>query len=729
MQGSDSTQDLLPVGTIVDNRYRITRFLGRGGFAVVYEAIHTTLERPAALKILDLYGNSQDIAIFRERFAREAKLAAKIEHPNVVKIMDFGFVEQRQQPYIAMELLRGHDLEQELTQNGPMHPERALGLFDGALDALGLAHQHNIVHKDLKPSNLFIVDPNTPREKLIVVDFGIAGIFGDSDGRLTKTSQYTGTPAYAAPEYIQEQQVSPALDVYQMGLILTETLSGTPAVQASTPMACFMVHVGGQHNVDDRIKSSPLWRVLEGALAPDPRQRPQNARALQQALRQIDPVSVPNLGHAPSRSMRDSNLNMPAAAPQTGGDWSRPTAASAPVMASPRPAATLENATAPLARPPHHDKPTLPSSRPNAPGPRKKKASPLILFMIVSGIFAAFVSLLLGAFLLFLIADEDIEAPNEVHTSELSVDLELGDNGQPPTLDTSATDGVMGARGDFKKLHAAHLSLQFMLGIDQLANVYLIQRERFPDNNEIAESSAPRGLLQLFSQSSGQLDKASSTPPNDAALDQKLEDYAERSEAFEEIFSALEDYWKIEEGWREDDGARGEQLDARLSALMPEYTKSRDALIDALVARNKKALARYKDTLDPRKDLLDYHVTETLEVMQTAQIAMLDDMASGQTKEALEALEASVKATSKQAKKRPAKGIMPGPHTNLDHIKNYLIQARDAHREARKPKKKKLDERLAASSRAMTVNSNYFMTMSTYYQLSMSAEQLELLGK
>ena len=289
------SEGALAPGHVIDGRWRIEGILGRGGMAVVYEAQHLSLDRRAALKVLDLHGNSEDLSRMRERFEREAKLSAKVTHPNVVTIYDHGFIEGIGQPYIAMEYLEGHDLEVELQQEGPMRPDRALRLFDGALDALARAHRDGIVHKDLKPSNLFIVEPRTRSERMVLLDFGIAGVRDDPDGRLTRTHEYAGTPAYAAPEYIEHRLVTPALDVYQMALILGEALSGAPVVQASTPMSYMMAHCQGRSDVHPRLASSPLGPVLQRALSVDHLHRYPSGAELRDALAGVDPSQVPNL--------------------------------------------------------------------------------------------------------------------------------------------------------------------------------------------------------------------------------------------------------------------------------------------------------------------------------------------------------------------------------------------------------------------------------------------------
>lgn len=279
----------LPPGTVIDNRYEIVDFIGAGGFAMVYRARHIHMQREVALKLLNISPHFPQRAEFEERFIREAQIAAQLRHPSIVTTHDFGFTPQERIPYLAMELLRGHELQQEIGE-GPVSPARALPLFVECLHALAEAHDAGIVHKDLKPANLFLVGLGTPREALKVLDFGVARV--TSDAKVTKSGQVFGTPQYLAPEYITRQHVSPALDVYQMGLILVEALTGHAVVQGSNPFACADIHARGALDLPVDLLESPLGPVLRRALAVDPAERYPHARDFAKALQAIDPATV-----------------------------------------------------------------------------------------------------------------------------------------------------------------------------------------------------------------------------------------------------------------------------------------------------------------------------------------------------------------------------------------------------------------------------------------------------
>lgn len=308
----------LQQGAVVDGRYRLGRCIGRGGFARVFESEHLGLGRPAAVKVLEVPSRRAEAQLFVERFLREARLIARLKHPNVVSVYDFGVHEATGQPYLAMELLQGHDLERELGSHGVLLPARAQRLFLGALDALRAAHAAGVVHKDLKPSNLFIADPHTSEERLVLLDFGIA-LALDNDARITQAGGFTGTPAYVAPEYARHLQVSPAVDVYQMGLILSEALSGVPCVIGETSVQIILAHCSGQITIPDQVGASPFGPLVRRATALDPSARYHDGGDFAAALAQVAADDLPSLSASRARTApaRDTLVEHPDAAART----------------------------------------------------------------------------------------------------------------------------------------------------------------------------------------------------------------------------------------------------------------------------------------------------------------------------------------------------------------------------------------------------------------------------
>lgn len=296
------SSDLLPEGTVIDGRYRVTRTIGAGGFARVYEARHLVTGVDVALKVLDPKANDTD-GTFAERFLREARIAASLHHPNVVRVFDVGRTEGGQ-PYIAMELLRGHDLGREIALQGPLPPDRVFKLFLPVLEALAQGHRQGIVHKDLKPANLFLNHPGSADEALVILDYGVARVDAGEVAQLTGTGQLLGTPRYLAPEYIKEQRVSAAIDVYQIALIISEAVAGHPAVEGNA-YSSMMRHCQGQLSLAPVLLQGDVGLIFSRATALDPDARFADCGAFGRALQEVElefralPRQVPSLGRDP----------------------------------------------------------------------------------------------------------------------------------------------------------------------------------------------------------------------------------------------------------------------------------------------------------------------------------------------------------------------------------------------------------------------------------------------
>jgi len=199
-------------------RYRIIRPLGRGGMGSVYLARDTKLDRLVALKVPHFRpGDSEGM----ERFAREARAAATIDHPNVCRVYDVGRIDEV--PYITMAYVEGPTLADTL-ESGPLPPRRAVELAASVARAIAVAHDHGIVHRDLKPSNILVARDGSP----IVTDFGLASRDSPTDPRLTTEGTIIGTPLYMSPEQVAGDRVGPASDVYSLGIVLYEVLTGRP---------------------------------------------------------------------------------------------------------------------------------------------------------------------------------------------------------------------------------------------------------------------------------------------------------------------------------------------------------------------------------------------------------------------------------------------------------------------------------------------------------------------
>jgi serine/threonine-protein kinase len=270
----------LAPGQVFDGRYRIERKLGAGGMADVWLAEDTHLQRQVALKVL--HGRYAQDREFVERFKREAESAAGLQHPNVVAVYDRGEFEGNS--YIAMQYVEGPTLKQMIDSG--LTPEQAVMLVRQVLEAARFAHRNGIVHRDLKPQNV-IVDAEG---KAVVTDFGIARA-GVSE--ITQTGSVMGTPHYLSPEQAQGFDVTPVSDLYAIGVILYEALTGRVPFEGESAVAVAMKQVSQTPQRPSSIRptiSPALDAVVMRALEKDPGQRFQSAdafiAALDEAMRQ-----------------------------------------------------------------------------------------------------------------------------------------------------------------------------------------------------------------------------------------------------------------------------------------------------------------------------------------------------------------------------------------------------------------------------------------------------------
>ena len=211
--------------------YRIERLLGRGGFSDTFLARHQSTQQEVALKVPHIH--RVDDAEFRSRFYQEAQLGARLIHPNLVRILDPG--QETGRPYLAMEYIPGHSLDERLGQAALLAVEEAVAIALGVAEAMAHAHAHGVVHRDLKPGNILLTAQG-PK----VMDLGIARIMDAAT--VTSTYAFLGTPLYAAPEAQFKTHVGPAADRYSLGVILFHMLAGTPPFDGETPFEILNRH-------------------------------------------------------------------------------------------------------------------------------------------------------------------------------------------------------------------------------------------------------------------------------------------------------------------------------------------------------------------------------------------------------------------------------------------------------------------------------------------------------
>lgn len=300
-------------GQIFD-RYRLIRLLGIGGMGAVYEAEHTTLEKRVAVKLLRQQFTMQEVA--RKRFLREAKAATRVKHPNVVDISDFGQTPEGR-VYFVMEMLAGRDLREVLDHEPRLPWPRVQNIMIQTVSALEAAHTSGIVHRDMKPSNCFLVDaPGLDGQDFIkVLDFGIAkysGNIGEETQGLTSTDEIFGTVGYMAPEMAMGTTTEPRSDIYALGVMMYQMLVGDMPFKGNTAFQILAKHVSEPPpRPRDAMPSIPegVEAIILKAMAKDLDARFATMKDFRDALRQGGLVAPPRRGPPPMPAV-------PAGAPQ-----------------------------------------------------------------------------------------------------------------------------------------------------------------------------------------------------------------------------------------------------------------------------------------------------------------------------------------------------------------------------------------------------------------------------
>ncbi|AZN76346.1 serine/threonine protein kinase [Lactobacillus acidophilus] len=288
---------MIDKGYLLGERYRIIDTLGEGGMANVYLAEDIILQRKVAVKILrlDLQNEPQTQA----RFQREALATSELSHPNIVSVLDVGT--DHGLPYMVMEYVDGPDLKDYIRENSPLDLREVIQIMDQILSAVALAHKHNVIHRDLKPQNILM----DKRGNIKIADFGIAVALNQSS--ITQTNSVMGSVHYMSPEQTRGGLVTKQSDIYSLGIILYELITGTVPFNGDTPVSIALKHA--QEPIPsirkkDRSVPQALENVVLKATAKDPRDRYPSAQAMKADLdssldpaRADEPVFVPTHGN------------------------------------------------------------------------------------------------------------------------------------------------------------------------------------------------------------------------------------------------------------------------------------------------------------------------------------------------------------------------------------------------------------------------------------------------
>jgi len=289
----------------------------------VYKAQQLSMDKPVALKVLPANLAEEEKQV--QRFKQEGLTSSQLKHPNTIRVIDYGqsadgFL------YLAMELLEGTELQNVIKKGGEVEPARAIKIARQVCKSIGEAHEMGLVHRDLKPGNIFLCDFFGEKDFVKVLDFGIAKFMEEQPGQesLTQTGFICGTPLYIAPEQALGRPVSPATDIYSLGVILYEMLCGQPPFRAETPIAIVMRHIHDQpppmQQYLPTLSLPPeVEQLVFQMVAKDPRQRPASAHEVGLALEDILSSGILRPGAVADQPRR---IRMPTKPPETKSERS-----------------------------------------------------------------------------------------------------------------------------------------------------------------------------------------------------------------------------------------------------------------------------------------------------------------------------------------------------------------------------------------------------------------------
>ncbi len=268
------------LGTVLAGNYEIQEVIGHGGMGVVYKARHALMDRIVAIKMLQAQLISDSMSV--KRFQQESQSASRISHPNVITVYDFG-ISPSGQPFIVMDYLLGISLADVIKEEGQIGVERSIKILAQACDALDHAHKMGVIHRDVKPTNFVLINYDEEKDFVKVVDFGVAKLMNTSaDGqRLTQAGEVCGSPVYMSPEQCTGGELDQRSDIYSMGIVVYETLTGKLPILGKTMVDTMSKHISEmppsfQQARPDLYIPERLEQVVFKALAKDPNDRHQS---------------------------------------------------------------------------------------------------------------------------------------------------------------------------------------------------------------------------------------------------------------------------------------------------------------------------------------------------------------------------------------------------------------------------------------------------------------------
>ncbi len=339
------------IGKVLADRFEILSRIGEGGTGVVYKAKQITVDRTVAIKVLGAHVSSDPQWV--KRFHNEARAAARLDHPNTVRMIDFGETKEGLL-FIAMEYLHGRPLSDEISRLGKIPPQRALRIISQVCQSLQEAHTQGIIHRDIKPDNVFLVEMKGSGDFVKVLDFSVAKM-DTPDAQLTRAGTVFGTPAYMSPEQARGVKLAPQSDVYACGIVLYEMLTGKPPFEAALPMEVVMMHLR-QKPAPLVGFPEPLVRVVMKALEKTPDRRQGGAEDLHrecvECLETLFPRQTPTAGMSAVTEGQRVSLQAPTVPPQQVPHLTPPAAATSFGSGPPPSMAPPPMAPPPMAPPP-----------------------------------------------------------------------------------------------------------------------------------------------------------------------------------------------------------------------------------------------------------------------------------------------------------------------------------------------------------------------------------------
>lgn len=274
------------IGTCLMGKYDIIDVIGHGGMGVVYKGRQVLMDRTVAIKMLQSQHISDSMSV--KRFHQEGKASSKMNHPNVITVYDFGVTPTTGQPFIVMDYLQGVPLSDLIKEQDHIGVERALKILVQSTDALDHAHRNGVIHRDLKPSNIMLIEYEDEKDFVKVVDFGVAKLIsagGENAQRLTQLGEVCGSPVYMSPEQCQGMELDNRSDVYSMGIVIYETLTGRLPILGKTMVDTMSKHITElpprfSESRPDLYIPERLEAVVFKALAKDPADRHQSMAEL-----------------------------------------------------------------------------------------------------------------------------------------------------------------------------------------------------------------------------------------------------------------------------------------------------------------------------------------------------------------------------------------------------------------------------------------------------------------